>query len=242
MKDPRGGSVRQRIGDFDWRAIATELDATGYARLPGLLTADECASLRHLHADRTRFRSFVDLAAHRYGDRGDYRYFARPLPTLVQSLRTHLYARLAPIANAWQKTLGRESRFPRGLGPFVARCHANGQQRPTPLLLRYDPGGYNCLHQDVYGEVAFPLQVAVLLSDPHDEFSGGAFLLTEQRPRMQSRGEAIALERGEGLIFPNRERPVAGRRGHSAARVRHGVSRVQSGERFTLGIIFHDAR
>lgn len=242
MKDSGSEVLRRRIGAFDWRSIARDLDAMGHARMPGLLDAEECDFLRHLYRERARFRSFVDLAGHRYGDRGDYRYFARPLPALVQTLRTHLYARLAPIANAWQKALGRESRFPRGLGPFVARCHANGQQRPTALLLRYDPGGYNCLHQDVYGEVAFPLQVAVLLSDPHDEFSGGDFLLTEQRPRMQSRGEAIALERGEGLIFPNRERPVEGRRGHSAARVRHGVSRVESGERFTLGIIFHDAR
>jgi len=242
MKDHRGEALRQRIGGFDWHSIAGDLDTLGHARLPQLLTAAECDSVRDLYAERTRFRSFVDLASHRYGDHGDYRYFARPLPPLVQTLRTHLYARLAPIANAWQAALGRAARFPRGIGPFIARCHANGQARPTPLVLRYDPGGYNCLHQDVYGEVAFPLQVAVLLSDPHREFSGGDFLLTEQRPRMQSRGESIALERGEALIFPNRERPVEGRRGHSAAVVRHGVSRVVSGERFTLGIIFHDAR
>jgi hypothetical protein len=157
-------------------------------------------------------------------------------------MRTHLYARLAPIANAWQIALGRESRFPRGLGPFLARCHAHGQHRPTPLILRYDPGGYNCLHQDLYGEIAFPLQVAVLLSDPGSDFSGGAFLLTEQRPRMQSRGEAIVLAKGEALVFPNRERPIASNRGHSGAIVRHGVSRIETGERFTLGIIFHDAK
>lgn len=234
--------IRDRVAGFDWKAVGAALDERGHARLPGLLPPRECDALRDLYADRDRFRSFVDLAAHRYGDRGDYRYFARPLPGVVAALRTHLYARLAPIANRWQAVLGRTDRFPRGIGPFLRHCHANGQVRPTPLLLRYERDGYNCLHQDLYGAVAFPLQVAVLLSEPGTDFSGGAFLLVEQRPRMQSRGEAIELGRGEGLVFPNRARPVSGRRGPYAVTVRHGVSRVEAGERFTLGVIFHDAR
>lgn len=234
--------VRARLRSFDWGAVARGLDTHGHARLPGLLDEDACSALRALYAEHSRFRSFVDLARHRYGDHGDYRYFARPLPRLVLALRTHLYARLAPIANRWQAALGRPDRFPRGLAPFLERCHASGQSRPTPLLLRYERDGYNCLHQDVYGATAFPLQVAVLLSEPGTDFTGGAFLLTEQRPRMQSRGEAIDLARGEGIVFPNRERPVEGARGAYAVRVRHGVSRVLSGERMTLGLIFHDAR
>ena len=238
----RSPEIRARVGAYDWPDVERRLNERGHARLPALLDRAECRALRELYGDRERFRSFVDLGSHRYGDHGDYRYFARPLPGLVDQLRTHLYSRLAPIANRWQEALGREERFPRSLRGFLETCRAHGQERPTPLVLRYEAGGYNCLHQDLYGDVAFPLQVAVLLSDPAREFESGPFLLTEQRPRMQSRGESIALAQGEALVFPNRERPVLGKRGHYRAVVRHGVAVIERGERYTLGIIFHDAR
>lgn len=227
---------------YDWRAVAAELDAWGRARLPGLLDAAECDALRALYPQRRRFRTFVDLARQRFGAGGDYRYFARPLPRLVQALRSGLYARLAPLANAWQARLGRAERFPPRLDAFLARCRAAGQTRPTPLLLRYEADGYNCLHQDLYGEVAFPLQVVCLLSRPVRDFEGGELLLVEQRPRQQSRGEALVLAQGEAVVFANAERPVDGARGTFRARMRHGVSRVHAGERTTLGILFHDAR
>jgi hypothetical protein len=234
-------SLRTRLARHDWTVVAETLAERGLARLPGLLTAAECARAIRLYADRKRFRSFIDMARHRFGE-GDYRYFAAPLPGLVQTLRSELYARLAPIANAWSVQLGEEAALPPRLREYQRRCHAAGQTRPTPLLLHYSAGGYNCLHQDLYGELVFPLQVTVLLSDPRRDFSGGELLLVEQRPRMQSRGEAIALERGEGVIFPCRSRPVSGARGAYRAAIRHGVSRLHSGERFALGIIFHDAR
>jgi hypothetical protein len=233
--------VRRRIAAIDWQGVERDLETHGYARLPGLLQATECRDLRAVYRERERFRSFVDLGAKRYGDHGDYRYFAYPLPGLVRSLRTHLYRPLARIANRWQKRLGANELYPTSLAAFLARCHGAGQQRPTPLLLRYDAEGYNCLHQDVYGALAFPLQVACLLSRPHADFEGGEFLLTEQRPRMQSRGEAVTLSLGEGLVFPNAVRPIEGTKAVYRTRVRHGVSRVRSGERFTLGLIFHDA-
>ena len=231
----------RRIAAVDWLEVERDLDRHGHARIADLLDAEACAALRDLYPERDRFRSFVDLGAKRYGDRGDYRYFAYPLPPVVRTLRARLYAPLARIANRWQTRLGREERYPPSLRRWLSTCHAAGQLRPTPLLLRYETGGYNCLHQDVYGALAFPLQVAVLLSEPGRDFTGGAFLLTEQRPRMQSRGEAIELARGEALIFPNRERPVEGSRGDYAVTVRHGVSRIRSGERMTFGLIFHDA-
>jgi uncharacterized protein len=181
------------------------------------------------------------MARHRFGE-GDYRYFAAPLPAVVQTLREDLYARLAPIANAWSARLGEEAALPGELAEYERRCRAAGQTRPTPLLLHYTAGGYNCLHQDLYGALAFPLQVTVLLSDPERDFTGGELLLVEQRPRMQSRGEVIALARGEGVVFPCRSRPVRGARGDYRVGIRHGVSRIHSGERFALGIIFHDAR
>lgn len=234
--------IAERVRDFDWPRISAAVDDLGHARLPHLLSADECRQISDLYVDRGRFRSFVDLGEKRFGDHGDYQYFAHPLPPLVRSLRTHLYSRLARIANRWQAELGRSERFPPGLRTYLQACHDAGQTRPTPLLLRYHEGGYNCLHQDLYGALAFPLQVAVLLSDPRRDFSGGEFLLTEQRPRMQSRGEAISLSRGEGLVFANRERPVQGKRGLYAVGVRHGVSRVHAGHRMTLGLIFHDAK
>jgi hypothetical protein len=235
-------ALRARIAEYDWAALRADVDRYGHARLPALLDAPTCAAISALYDDAARFRSFVDLGRHRFGDHGDYRYFGYPLPRLIETLRVHLYARLAPLANAWARALGAGEAYPPGLRGFLARCREAGQTRPTPLLLRYDTDGYNCLHQDLYGEVAFPLQVAVLLSRPGEDFRGGEFLLTEQRPRMQSRGEAISLAQGEGVVFPNRVRTQRGARGHYAVQVRHGVSRVHAGERRTLGIIFHDAR
>ena len=234
--------IRDRLARSDWARVARDLDAAGYARLPGLLDAAQCDAARALYRDERRFRSFVDLGAKRFGDHGDYRYFASPLPALVGTLRSQLYARLAPIANRWCERLGDERRYPARLRPWLEACHAAGQTRPTPLVLRYEAGGYNCLHQDRYGALAFPLQVAVLLSRPGRDFEGGEFLLVEQRPRMQSRGAAIALERGEAIVFPNAERPADGARRTYRVAVRHGVSPLARGERYTLGLIFHDAR
>lgn len=238
-------SIAARLARYDWAGIRAALDADGYARLPGLLTASDCEALSALYPERERFRSFIDMGPRRYGE-GTYRYFAHPLPARVRSLRTQLYRRLAPVANAWNASLGGAPIFPARLAPFLARCREAGQRRPTPLLLRYETGGFNCVHQDVYGEVAFPLQVACLLSrspaDPKSEFEGGEFILCEQRPRQQTRVEAIALSQGEGLIFANQFRPIEGPRGTYRAVIKHGVSRVRSGERTTLGIIFHDAQ
>ncbi len=237
-------SIRSRIARFDWKEIARDLDRDGYARLPALLESNECDDLIALYEERERFRSFIDMRARRYGE-GDYRYFAYPLPPLVRSLRSWLYPRLAAIANAWCDALGGDERFPTRLADFVEHCHEAGQTRPTPLLLRYSEGGFNCIHQDVYGAVAFPLQVACLLSpgprDSRPAFDGGEFVLHEHRPRQQSRVEAITLSRGEGLVFPNRSRPIRGQRGVYRAAIKHGVSTIHSGERFTLGLIFHDA-
>jgi hypothetical protein len=229
-----------RLDRIDWRAVARELDAAGYARLPGILGAAECRALAALWSQPRRFRKRIVMEQHRFGA-GEYQYFANPLPPLVRELRTQLYARLAPIANAWREQLGARERYPASLADFLAQCHAQGQQRPTPLLLHYRAGGYNRLHQDLYGAIAFPLQFTCLLSRPGDDFTGGEFLLVEQRPRMQSRGDAIALEQGEGIVFATRERPVTGARGVGRAQHRHGVSVVRSGERTTLGIILHDA-
>ncbi|MAJ61797.1 MAG: proline hydroxylase [bacterium TMED88] len=226
---------------IDWRAVANTLDRRGYARVPGLVTARDCCALRDLYSERARFRSFVDLGAKGYGDQGDYRYFAYPLPAVVSRLRSQLYRPLARMANRWAEDLGRPERFPSSLRTYLKSCHAASQTQPTPLLLRYQEGGYNCLHQDLYGQLAFPFQVAVLISNPESDFTGGEFLLTEQKPRAQARGEAVALRLGEAIIFPNRFRPVEGKRGTVPCTVRHGVSRVTSGERMALGLIFHDA-
>ena len=234
-------AIDRRIACWDWTALEEQLENRGHA-LPGrLLAARECKALAKLFDHDERFRSTIDMEPRRYGN-GRYRYFANPLPPLVVHLREVLYPPLATLANRWWKRLGRQERFEPDLARFLGRCHRGGQVRPTPLLLRYEAGGYNRLHQDVYGAVAFPFQVAVLLSDRGNEFDGGEFLLTEQRARMQSRGWSIALERGEALIFPNAVRPVPGARGDSHANVRHGVSDVRAGERTTLGIIFHDAK
>ncbi len=234
-------SARERVTHYDWEQIATDLDELGYARLPALLSAGECRALAALWGEEKHFRSHVILEKHRFG-RGAYKYFARPLPPLVESLRTAFYSRLARIANTWREALGEGERFPSTLRAFLAHCRANGQTRPTPLLLHYTRDGFNCLHQDLYGAVAFPLQVTCLLSRPERDFRGGEFLLVEQRPRRQSAGEAIALRAGEAIVFPTRERPVEGVRGIYRAQTRHGVSRIHSGERATLGLIFHDAK
>jgi hypothetical protein len=233
--------LRRRIDGLDWPAIGAALDADGFARTPPLLTPAECVGMAALFRDDRRFRSRVSMERYRFGV-GDYAYFAHPLPPLVDGLRQHLYRRVAPLANHWADLLGEAGRYPPELADFLARCHAAGQVEPTPLLLRYGPGGYNCLHQDLYGPLVFPLQVTCFLSRPGVDFEGGAFLLVEQRPRQQSRGEAIDPGQGELVIFPSALRPVPGRRGFLRARLRHGVSRVLSGERTTLGIIFHDAR
>jgi len=226
---------------LDWRAIAGDLDDYGCATLTGMLAADECRRLTDMFADESRFRKRVVMAQHGFG-RGEYKYFSYPLPALVTDLRAALYPPLAEIANRWNVALKSAGRFPPTHADFLTRCHAAGQTRPTPLLLRYASGDYNCLHQDLYGEHVFPLQVAFLLSRPGEDFTGGEFVLTEQRPRMQSRAEVVPLGRGDAVIFAVNERPVRGTRGYYRVKMRHGVSRLRSGSRFTLGIIFHDAQ
>ena len=225
---------------LDWLALERELDAFGCAVAPKLLTAEDCRGLAALYADNALFRSRIVMASHGFG-RGEYKYFADPLPDLIVELRRGLYRRLAPLADRWNAAMGNDVRYPAEHEAFRARCHVAGQTRPTPLLLRYGPGDYNCLHQDVYGEHVFPLQVAILLSEPGRDFTGGEFVLTEQRPRMQSRAEVVNVRQGDGVIFAVRERPVQGARGAYRVNMRHGVSRLKSGERFTLGVIFHDA-
>ncbi len=225
----------------DPAALAADLDAEGWAQLPGLLSAADCRALRGLYDADGGFRSRVVMERHGYG-RGEYRYFAYPLPPLVAALRQALYPPLAAVANRWQEMLGQEARFPAAHADYLARCHAAGQVKPTPLLLRYGPGDYNCLHQDLYGAEVFPLQVAVLLSTPGQDFDGGAFALTEQRPRQQSRVAVVPLTQGDAVVFAVNQRPARGRRGVHRLRMRHGVSRVTAGQRQTLGIIFHDAQ
>lgn len=230
-----------RLAAFDWPGVERDLDARGSALLPGLLTPAECETIAGLYSLDDGFRSRVVMSRHGFG-RGEYRYFAYPLPPLIANLRAALYPRLVPIANRWNEAMGIEVRYPAEHAGFLERCHAAGQTRPTPLLLQYDPGDYNCLHQDLYGEHVFPLQVAVLLSEPGRDFTGGEFVLTEQRPRMQSRAEVAPLRQGDGLIFAVHHRPVRGTRGSYRVSMRHGVSQLRSGRRHTLGVIFHDAR
>jgi hypothetical protein len=224
----------------DWAAVSVELDSQGWSRLPGMLDPAGCRDIADLYDRPEGFRSHVVMARHGYG-RGEYRYFAYPLPALVQDLRTRLYAHLAPLADRWSKRLGLPIRFPATHAEFLERCHAAGQVRPTPLVLSYGPGDYNCLHQDLYGEHVFPLQVAVLLSQPGQDFEGGEFVLTEQRPRMQSRVAVAPLRQGDAVIFWVNSRPVAGARGDYRVQMRHGVSTIRAGHRRTLGLIFHDA-
>jgi hypothetical protein len=229
-----------KLPDIDWAKIANALDTQGCAVVAGLLPPRVCAGLAASYADDAQFRSRVMMARHGFG-RGEYKYFAYPLPQPVARLREHFYPPLAAIANRWNAAMGNDLRYPEKHAAFLARCREAGPTRPTPLLLSYEAGDYNCLHQDIYGALVFPLQLAVLLSEPERDFRGGEFVLTEQRPRMQSRVEVVALNRGDGVIFPVSTRPVRGTRGTYRVTMRHGVSRLRSGKRFTLGVIFHDA-
>jgi uncharacterized protein len=237
----RDTALPKRLAALDWAKLATELDAYGCATTRPLLTVDECEALMTCYPIESLFRSRIVMARHGFG-RGEYKYFAYPLPDTIAALRAGLYPPLAAIANRWNEAMGVDIRYPGEHAKFLERCHAAGQTKPTPLLLQYGPGDYNCLHQDVYGEHVFPLQVTVLLSEPARDFVGGEFVLTEQRPRMQSRVEVVALRRGEAVIFPVQHRPVQGTRGTYRVNMRHGVSRLRSGHRYTLGIILHDAR
>jgi hypothetical protein len=228
------------MATLDWTRVSADLDAYGCAVLERLLTPDACAALAAWYADEDLFRSRVVMGRHGFG-RGEYKYFAYPLPELVEGLRTSLYPGLVPTANRWNEAMGIEVRYPSEHRAFLTRCHAAGQRKPTPLLLQYGADDFNCLHQDVYGEHVFPIQVAILLSAPGPDFTGGEFVLTEQRPRMQSRAEVVPLRQGDGVAFAVRHRPVQGTRGAYRVNLRHGVSRIRSGHRHTLGIIFHDA-
>jgi hypothetical protein len=236
-----GGDIDRRVPALDWARLAADLDERGHATTGPLLTPAECEALIAGYDEEARYRSQVIMARHGFG-RGEYKYFAYPLPSPVSALRSAFYRQLAPIANRWQAALGAASDYPPEHDAYLERCHEAGQRRPTPLMLKYGAGDYNCLHQDLYGELAFPLQVAFLLSAPGQDFTGGEFMLTEQRPRQQSRGEVVSLMQGEGVIFAVNHRPVQGKRGVYRCAMRHGVSRLKSGRRFTLGIIFHDAR
>lgn len=228
------------VSAIDWVRVAADLDAQGHAVIEGLLAAEQCDALVKLYSSAELFRSRVIMSRHGYG-RGEYQYFSYPLPDVVARLRTTVYPHLAPIANRWNELLGSDVRFPAEHAEFIERCHAAGQKRPTPLLLQYQAGDYNCLHQDLYGEQVFPLQVAALLSEPKRDFTGGEFVLTEQRPRMQSRAEVVPLTQGDAVVFAVHHRPVQGTRGIYRVNMRHGVSRLRSGRRHTLGVIFHDA-
>ncbi|WP_442967332.1 2OG-Fe(II) oxygenase [Rhizobium sp. AG207R] len=230
-----------RVDAYDWPSLAGELDGFGCAVLPKLLAPDECNAISRLYPEERHFRSHVIMARHGFG-RGEYRYFNYPLPGLLGGLRTALYPRLADIANRWNERMGVEERYPDEHAAFLRQCHEAGQRRPTPLLLQYVPGDFNCLHQDLYGELAFPIQVAILLSEPGRDFTGGEFVLTEQRPRMQSRVDVVPLRQGDAVAFAVHNRPVRGTKGNYRVNLRHGVSRVRSGKRHTVGIIFHDAR
>lgn len=233
-------AIEARVEVFDWNKLSEELDICGWVRVPRLLGREECLDVAGLYAAPEGFRSRVTMARHGFG-RGEYRYFAYPLPALVADIRRAFYPRLASIANRWHERMGLAPRFPADHAAFLDRCHAAGQTRPTPLLLQYGPGDYNCLHQDLYGDHVFPLQMAILLSDPKTDFEGGEFVLTEQRPRMQSRAQVVPLAQGDAVLFAVNARPQVGTRGDYRVMMRHGVSTVREGQRHTLGIIFHDA-
>jgi uncharacterized protein len=233
--------IDRRVASIDWPNASTALDAYGWAMIDKVLTADECRALAGMYPEAERFRSHIIMARHGFG-RGEYKYFKYPLPDLIADLRVSLYQRLAPLANGWNERMGIDVRYPDAHADFITRCHKAGQTRPTPLLLQYGPDDYNCLHQDLYGEHVFPFQVAFLLAEPGRDFTGGEFVLTEQRPRMQSRAEVVPLRQGDGVIFAVHNRPVQGTRGTYRVNLRHGVSRVRSGSRHTVGIIFHDAK
>ena len=233
-------NLGKRIGAIDWDRVSAEVDAEGNATIERLLSADECRAIAALYSKDEIFRSQVVMARHGFG-RGEYKYFNYPLPPLIAYLRTAIYLHLVPIANRWNTAMNLDIRYPGKHADFIKRCHQAVQTRPTPLLLQYGADDYNCLHQDLYGEHVFPLQLAILLSEPDKEFTGGEFVMTEQRPRMQSRAEVVPLRRGDAVVFTVRQRPVQGSRGAYRVNLRHGVSRIRSGQRHTLGIIFHDA-
>ena len=232
--------IAERVKALDWERASKDLDAQGSAMIADLITREECDALAELYPVNDLFRSRVVMGRHGFG-RGEYKYFSYPLPNIVAGLRTAIYPRLAPIANRWNAAMGIDVRYPEKHSAYIARCHAAGQLKPTPLLLQYGAEDYNCLHQDLYGEHVFPLQVTILLSEPERDFTGGEFMLTEQRPRMQSRPEVVPLRQGDAVVFAVHHRPVQGTRGVYRVTLRHGVSRVRSGHRHTLGIIFHDA-
>jgi uncharacterized protein len=238
---PLGDGAEPRIAAVDWERMERDLDGEGFAVIGGLLAAEDCEAMAGLYGDDDLFRKHVIMAQHGYG-RGEYKYFTYPLPGAIAALRAAAYPHLAALANRWNAAMGIDVRYPVDYDAFLKRCHDAGQTRPTPLLLRYGPGDFNCLHQDLYGEHVFPLQMAVLLSEPGREFSGGEFILTEQRPRMQSRASVVPLRQGDAVIFPVRHRPAKGTRGVYRLNVKHGVSELRSGRRSTLGIIFHDAK
>jgi uncharacterized protein len=240
ISSPVARSAETRVAAYDWPSLAAEFDSAGCATLRALLSREECRAVAALYSDESHFRSRVLMARHGFG-KGEYRYFRYPLPDLIGELRTGLYPRLAPIANGWNARMKLGERYPEDHADFLERCHDAGQTRPTPLLLQYVEGDFNCLHQDLYGELAFPIQVVVLLSEPGKDFTGGELVLTEQRPRMQSRAEVVPLEQGDAVAFAVHHRPVQGSKGSYRVNMRHGVSRVRSGLRHTLGIIFHDA-
>ncbi|WFU38573.1 2OG-Fe(II) oxygenase [Bradyrhizobium sp. CB82] len=233
--------IAARVDAFDWAHIEGELDAQGCAVLKSLLTSDECRAVAAIYPDDAHFRSRIVMGRHGFG-RGEYKYFAYPLPDLIARLRPALYAHLHGVANRWNETMRIDIRYPAAHSAFLERCHEAGQSRPTPLLLQYEAGDYNCLHQDLYGEHVFPIQVAILLSEPGRDFTGGEFVLTEQRPRMQSRAEVVPLAQGDAVAFAVHHRPVQGTRGTYRVNLRHGVSRIRTGQRHTLGVIFHDAK
>jgi uncharacterized protein len=238
---PNSVNAVSRMAALDWQTISNDLNESGNALLRKVLTASECEALASLYQSDEPFRSRVVMARHGFG-RGEYKYFRYPLPEILQLSRTALYDKLAPIGNQWNHAMGVSTRYPDKHADFIDRCHKAGQVRPTPLLLRYGPGDYNCLHQDLYGEHVFPIQVAFLLSEPGSDFTGGEFVLTEQRPRMQSRAEVVPLRQGDAVAFAVHHRPVQGTRGFYRVNMRHGVSRLRSGQRYTIGIIFHDAK
>jgi hypothetical protein len=238
---PSSISAAARVKTFDWEVVAEDLDAQGSAIIQGFLSPEECQALAELYPKDDIFRSRVVMARHGFG-RGEYKYFSYPLPDLVASLRTAIYPRLVPIANRWNNLMGMDVRYPEQHAQFIERCHEAGQNKPTPLLLQYGAGDYNCLHQDLYGAHVFPLQLTILLSRPDKDFTGGEFVMTEQRPRMQSRAIVVPLRQGDGVVFAVHNRPIQGARGAYRVNLRHGVSRIRSGHRYTLGIIFHDAQ
>jgi hypothetical protein len=236
-----GRSIASRTQGFDWREIESQLDACGWALLDGMLSAEECRAIAALYDESGIFRKQIVMARHGFGS-GEYKYYSYPRPGIISELRTHLYPRLAPIADRWNEAMGIDVRYPSEHAAFIERCHAAGQTRPTPLLLKYGEGDFNALHQDLYGEHVFPFQVVFLLSRPGEDFTGGEFVLTEQRPRMQSRAEVVPLRQGDAAIFAVHNRPVQGKRGYYRVNLRHGVSRIRSGRRYTTGVIFHDAK